>query len=43
VQAQLTELIGRTGANELMATSQIYDLEARIRSYELLAKLTLPA
>jgi luciferase family oxidoreductase group 1 len=43
VQAQLTELIGRTGANELMATSQIYDLEARIRSYELLAKLPLPA
>jgi luciferase family oxidoreductase group 1 len=43
VQAQLTELIGRTGADELMATSQIYDLEARIRSYELLAKLTLPA
>jgi luciferase family oxidoreductase group 1 len=43
VQVQLTELIGRTGANELMATSQIYDLDARVRSYELLAKLTLPA
>jgi luciferase family oxidoreductase group 1 len=43
VQAKLTELIGRTGADELMATSQIYDVEARIRSYELLAKLTLPA
>jgi luciferase family oxidoreductase group 1 len=43
VQAQLTELIGRTGADELMATSQIYNLEERIRSYELLAKLALPA
>jgi luciferase family oxidoreductase group 1 len=42
VQAQLTELIQRTGANELMATSQIYDIDARIRSYELLAKLSLP-
>jgi luciferase family oxidoreductase group 1 len=39
VQAALSALINRTGANELMVTSQIYDLEARARSYELVAKV----
>jgi luciferase family oxidoreductase group 1 len=33
---QLREFVERTGADELMVTSQIYDHQARLRSYELL-------
>jgi luciferase family oxidoreductase group 1 len=33
---QLTQFVERTGADELMITSQIYDHQARLRSYELL-------
>jgi luciferase family oxidoreductase group 1 len=40
VQASLTELLARTGADELMATMQIYRLEDRIRSLELLAAMS---
>ena len=39
VRSQLTELLRRTGADELMVTSQIYDLADRLRSYELVAQL----
>jgi luciferase family oxidoreductase group 1 len=36
VKAEVESFIERTGADELMITSQIYDHEARLRSYELL-------
>ncbi|HST49626.1 LLM class flavin-dependent oxidoreductase [Jatrophihabitans sp.] len=39
VAAQLAELLGRTGADELMLTNQIYDLDDRLRSYQLIAEL----
>src|SRR5262249_34452109 len=38
VQAQLTPLIRRTQADELMVTTMIYDHAARRHSYELLAQ-----
>jgi luciferase family oxidoreductase group 1 len=38
VRDQVTELIGATGADELMAVTMVYDHTRRIRSYELLAK-----
>jgi luciferase family oxidoreductase group 1 len=42
VQSQLTDLLARTGANELMLTTMVYDLQDRVRSYELVAdKVTL--
>jgi luciferase family oxidoreductase group 1 len=41
VQGQLNDLLRRTGADELMVTSQIYDLADRLRSYELIAQLSL--
>jgi luciferase family oxidoreductase group 1 len=37
VQARLEEFVGRTGANELIVVSQIYDHAARLKSYELTA------
>jgi len=37
VRRQLDEFIARTGADELMVTSQIYSHAARMRSYELAA------
>jgi luciferase family oxidoreductase group 1 len=37
VRAALTDFIARTGADELMITSQIYSHTARLRSYELTA------
>ncbi len=39
VRRQLAELLARTDADELMITSQVYDIADRIRSYELIAKL----
>ena len=39
VSDQLKSLISQTGADELMVVSAIYDHEARLRSYELLATL----
>ncbi len=41
VQAALEEIISRTGADELIVVSQIYDHEARLRSYEMTASQTL--
>jgi luciferase family oxidoreductase group 1 len=38
VVEQLAGLVERTGANELMVTSVAYDIDARIRSLELLAE-----
>ena len=37
VQAKVEALLALTGANELMAASQIHDHSARVRSYEILA------
>lgn len=37
VRETVRDFIARTGADELMITSQIYDPEARLRSYALLA------
>ncbi len=39
VEAGLKEFIARTGVDELMVASAIYDHGARLRSYELLAEL----
>lgn len=38
---QVEEFVGRMRPDELIVTSQIYDPEARIRSYELLAEAVL--
>ena len=37
VKAATKAFVARTGADELMVTSQIFDHDSRIRSYELLA------
>jgi len=37
VKEAVASFVKQTGADELMVTSQIYDHEARLRSYELLA------
>ena len=39
VRRELEAFIARTGADELIVASAIYDHEARLRSYELLAEL----
>lgn len=39
VRRQVEEFVDRTGADELIVTSQIYDHEARLRSYELLMEV----
>jgi len=39
VEAQTRAFVARTGADELMVTSQIFDHEARLRSYEIAASL----
>ncbi len=38
---QVEQFVARTNADELIVTSQIYDVAARIRSYELLAEAVL--
>ena len=38
VQSDLRNFIRRTGANELMITSQIFDHAARLRSFEIAAQ-----
>jgi luciferase family oxidoreductase group 1 len=38
VGRQLASLLGRTGADELMLTALVYDIEDRIRSFELIAE-----
>jgi luciferase family oxidoreductase group 1 len=42
VTAQLDALLARTGADELMLTALVYDIEARVRSYELVAERVAP-
>jgi len=39
VRRQLQAFVDRTGADELMITSQIFDHQARLRSYEVTASL----
>jgi luciferase family oxidoreductase group 1 len=39
VEAQLTDLVARTGADELMVTTMVYDIDDRIRSFELIARM----
>ena len=39
VRAQLAAFVARTGADEIMATAQIFDHEARKRSFAILAEL----
>ena len=43
VRRQVEEFVQRTRADELIVTSQIYNHEARLRSYELLMKAMAPA
>jgi luciferase family oxidoreductase group 1 len=38
VKARIEEFVERTGADELMITSQIFDHRARLRSYEIVAE-----
>ena len=38
VRQQLTSLLERTGADELMLTTMVYDIEDRIRSFELITE-----
>jgi luciferase family oxidoreductase group 1 len=42
VTAQLTALLERTRADELMLTTMVYDIDDRIRSFELIASHVLP-
>jgi luciferase family oxidoreductase group 1 len=37
VHPRLSELVNRTGANELMLTTMVYDIADRVRSFELVA------
>ena len=39
VRRQLQAVVDRTGADELMITSQIFEHQARLRSYEITASL----
>jgi luciferase family oxidoreductase group 1 len=38
VKGQIESFVARTGADELMITSQIFDHKARLRSYEIVAE-----
>ncbi len=38
VREKIEAFVERTGADELMIVSQIYDHEARLRSYEIVAE-----
>ena len=38
VRRQLTDLVERTGADELMLTAMVYDINDRIRSFELITE-----
>jgi luciferase family oxidoreductase group 1 len=42
VRSAMQDFIERTGADELMITSQIYDHDARMRSYEIVAEVMRP-
>jgi alkanesulfonate monooxygenase SsuD/methylene tetrahydromethanopterin reductase-like flavin-dependent oxidoreductase (luciferase family) len=39
VASQIKAFIARTGADELMLTSQIFEHKARLRSYEITAAI----
>jgi alkanesulfonate monooxygenase SsuD/methylene tetrahydromethanopterin reductase-like flavin-dependent oxidoreductase (luciferase family) len=43
VRREVKAFVERTGADELIVTSQIFDPEARLRSYELLMEAMAPA
>jgi luciferase family oxidoreductase group 1 len=43
VRRGLQDFVARTGADELMVTCGVYDHDAKLRSYELLAKEIAPA
>jgi alkanesulfonate monooxygenase SsuD/methylene tetrahydromethanopterin reductase-like flavin-dependent oxidoreductase (luciferase family) len=43
VRRQLTELLARTRANELMLTTMVYDIADRVRSFSLVATEVAPA
>ncbi len=43
VKAAIEQFISRTGADELMITSNIFEHKARLRSYEITAELMIPA
>ena len=43
VRRQLEDFVARTGADELIAVAQIYDHQARLRSYEIGAAVAQPA
>jgi luciferase family oxidoreductase group 1 len=43
VTSQLTDLLARTGANELMLTTMVYDLADRTHSFELVTEKVAPA
>ena len=43
VRQALHEFVERTGADELMITSQIFDHEARMQSYQITAQAAQPA
>jgi luciferase family oxidoreductase group 1 len=43
VRSGLEDFIARTGADELMIASQIFDHEARLRSYEIAAQVRAPS
>jgi luciferase family oxidoreductase group 1 len=43
VRAQLNTLLQRTGADELMLTTMVYDIADRTRSFELIAEKVAPA
>jgi alkanesulfonate monooxygenase SsuD/methylene tetrahydromethanopterin reductase-like flavin-dependent oxidoreductase (luciferase family) len=39
VKTDLQSFVDQTGADEIMASSHIYDHQARLRSYELMAEV----
>jgi luciferase family oxidoreductase group 1 len=43
VHTRLSELVGRTGADELMLTTMVYDIADRVRSFELVAAMSTAA
>lgn len=42
VKTKLDSIVKQTRANELMTTSQLYDHQSRLRSFELLAQVMQP-
>jgi luciferase family oxidoreductase group 1 len=43
VHTRLSELVGRTGADELMLTTMVYDIADRVHSFELVAAMSAVA